>query len=227
MGDDDLKITRSRLNDQVASLLRDKILAGQLAPGQRVRQVEWAEELGVSRMPVRDAFNQLIAEGILHQISSGVVVVAKVDTEDLRDSYYLNAVITSLAARRAARYMDDSDLEELLAVHQSMEEAMQSNDRAAAAELNWTFHRLINLGSKSPRLLALLRTVANSIPHSAFQAIEQWPTVALTEHAELLDALRIHDGDAAADLMLKHVIDGSRHMITQLDKSSSGVTVAV
>jgi DNA-binding GntR family transcriptional regulator len=214
----------TKLSEQLTSILREEVLTGRVRPGQRIVQSEWAERLGVSRMPVRDAVNQLCTEGILVQQQSGQVFAAHIDPDDVRDGYHLNAVLASMAARRAADRISEDDLAELKQLHTRLGEAADAGDRRAASRLNWAFHRTVNLAANSARLTALLRMTTTGIPHRAFEMIDEWPVVAQADHARIIDALTGHDGELAARLMRQHVEAGSRPMLEELRQRLSGET---
>lgn len=213
---DDHRIRRTRLSDQIAGIIREDILTGRLAAGDRIVQSEWAERLGVSRMPVRDAINQLASEGVLSQGESGMALVSKTDPADIRDGYYLNAVVSSLAAGRAAQHITDAEIDELQTTEDSLVKAIADKDFEQASRLNWSFHRSINLASRSPRLIAVLKLLSTSIPHSAFQRLEDWPNRAAQDHDRILAVLRARDSDQAQRLMLEHVQAGSQPMLAEL-----------
>lgn len=206
----------TKLSEQLTAILREEVLTGRLRPGERIVQSEWAERLGVSRMPVRDAVNQLCTEGILVQRQSGQVFAAHIDPDDTRDGYYLNAVLASMAARRAATRITEDQLAELRVIHTRLGEAAGIGDRAEASRLNWAFHRAVNRAANSARLTALLRMTATAVPHSAFEMIDEWPDLAQADHARIIDALAAHDGDDAAWIMQRHIKAGAEPMLTEL-----------
>jgi DNA-binding GntR family transcriptional regulator len=211
------QLQRSRLSDQVASRIRDEILTGRLRTDAHISQVEWAERLGVSRMPIRDAINQLVAEGVLLQTKNGIATVAPLNTADVHDGYYLTAVLCSMTAKHAASRITQEELEQLDRLHEVMVQC-DPNDRARLSELNWQFHAQINKAAHAPRLLALLRTVSTSIPNSAFLRVEDWPAHALQQHGEILVALREQDPARVSDLMFKHIQQGSVSMLSEIDE---------
>lgn len=214
----DIEIGRQMISQQVAAVLRDYVLTGRLKPGERIVQADWAERLKVSRMPVRDAINTLVMQGTLIQSHTGAAVVAEVDARDIKDGYLLNAMISSVAARRAAEVITSEEIDELEDINRDIAAAVRRGDRDRASKLNWQFHRSINHASGSARLRAMLGMLAPSIPHSAFEVIDQWPKQAVADHAEIIEALRKRDGDRTAQLMQKHIETGSSHMLHELDR---------
>jgi DNA-binding GntR family transcriptional regulator len=215
--DGNRRLQRTRLSDQIAGIIRDDVLTGKLRAGEHIGQVEWAERLGVSRMPVRDAITQLSSEGVLSQSGSGQAIVAEIDPADIRDGYYLNAVVSSLAAGRAALRITEEEIAALEAIDKSLRDTIDEGDLEQAAQLNWSFHRAINRAAGSQRLIAILRLLSTSIPHQAFQRLGGWPQHAVQDHKLILQALRDKDSETATHLMLEHVQAGSQPMLAELE----------
>jgi DNA-binding GntR family transcriptional regulator len=216
-------LSRTQLRDQVATVFREMIFSRKLRPGDRIVQSEWAERLGVSRMPVRDAIGRLCAEGLLviDQVA-GSALVADVQLDDIHDSYTVNATILSLVGLRAAQRASDEDLVAIEDVHNQMREAVREDDRATASSLNRQFHKLIGTAARSPRLSAMLRLTDLTVPHSTYN-VKDWPVRSLGEHAGILEALRMRNGELAGELMRRHVESGSELMLTYIaDRDDDG-----
>jgi DNA-binding GntR family transcriptional regulator len=215
------RIQRNRLSSQVADIVREQVLTGELLPGQRIVQAEWAERLGVSRMPVRDAINSLCAEGLLIQRSSGSAEVTPLDLEGMEDVFQLNAMTIALCARRAATRITQEELARLGELNSSMARAVEAGELHEASELNWRFHRVVNLAARSPRLVALLRILVRSIPHGGFEMLPDWPAQACEDHAVIIGALRARDGERAYRVTREHTVNGTEPLLRQLDKRLS------
>ena len=213
---DDERVQRSSLSDQVARVIRDQVLTGRLAAGERVLQTEWATRLGVSRMPVRDAIKRLCTDGILLPSGGGTAIVAKIDQDDLRDAYQLNALALSLAARRAAERGTDQELQELKQVHERLVSAIGTANKELAQRLNIEFHRVVGQLAHSPQLLAVLRLLSTSVSHSSFELIPHWPEHAARDHASILEAILSRDQELAGTLMYDHITAGSSPMVSRL-----------
>ncbi|GAA1851675.1 GntR family transcriptional regulator [Pseudonocardia ailaonensis] len=209
------RVERRSLRDQVAGILRDKILTGDLPADTKVVQSEWAERLGVSRMPVRDAINQLANEGIVKPSRNGTAIVQAINENEIQDGYELNAALSRFAASRAAVRRTEEQLGQLVAIQDDIDTAVSERRLDAASKLNWSFHRLINVSAQSPRLIALLQLLSPSIPHSAFEVIEEWPARAANDHRKIIQALRDQDAAAAGVLVYEHVLAGASAMMTE------------
>ena len=222
--DSDERVQRSSLSDQVATVIRDHVLTGRLPAGERVLQAEWANRLGVSRMPVRDAIKRLCTDGILIPTGVGSATVADIDPEDIRDAYHLNAVALSLAARRAAERASDEEILELKRVHVRLQDAIDGADKDLAQRLNVEFHRVVGKLAHSPQLLAVLRLLSTSVSRSSFDLIPNWPEHAVHDHDHILSAILDRNTEAAGKLMLDHITEGYTPMVSRM---KSGRTVPV
>lgn len=212
-----IAINRSHLSDQVARVIRDQILTGRLRPGERVRQHDWAERLGVSRMPVRDAIKRLCAEGLLVPTDGSSARVITIDPDDVRDAYRLSAVALGLAAARAAQRASEAELAELADIHGVFAADVAAGDRAAAQRSNWLFHRAITRAAHSEHLQAVLRLLSITVPLSSFELIDEWPSQALEDHERILGALQGRDGAAAEEAMAAHVGAVTEPMVSEIE----------
>lgn len=129
-------------------LLREKILAGELAPGTRLLEVYLAEDLGISRTPVRDALSRLAEEGLLERGSKGGFIVRSFTLADALDAIELRGVLEGTAARLAAeRGVDIELMSRLEQIVYMLDEAFDSRgnveDLDSYAELNARFHEML------------------------------------------------------------------------------------
>jgi DNA-binding GntR family transcriptional regulator len=206
-------IPRTKLSDEVAHRIREAILTGRLKAGMRVVQEDWAQRLGVSRMPVRDAVSRLEAEGLVTvSASSGTTTVAEVSESDIEDAYEITAVAAGVAARRAAHRLTTEELAGLRRLHDRLITAVVDQDDAAAQECNFEFHRRINRGSGSARLLSLIRMVSAGVPHFSIREMAELAETTVTDHAEILDALEQRDSDRAMHAIQHHLLS-TRHTV--------------
>ena len=215
--DTSFTLKRSPLSDQVARVIREQILTGRLKPGEKVRQNDWAERLGVSRMPVRDAIRRLCAEGLLVPTEGNSTRVITIDPEDVRDAYRLSAVALGLAAARAAARASDAELAELVRIHRVFAQHVEAGDRAQAQRTNWLFHRAVTRGAHSEHLQAMLRLLSVTVPLSSFELIDDWPPRALEDHERILRALEQRDPEGAGEAMLAHVSAVTDPMVSEIE----------
>ena len=194
---DETPIRRSKLSDEVAHRIREAILSGRLKSGERIVQEEWANRLGVSRMPVRDAVARLEAEGLVTVSTGNGVTVASMSEHDIEDAYEFAAVLVGLAGRRAAVNLSDEDLAGLRQIYERMLVALGEGDRVTAQECTFEIFRQINQASGSARLLALIRLNAASVPLVSVRELPELDDAMIGGHAEILDALEAREPDRA------------------------------
>ncbi|MGP3536047.1 GntR family transcriptional regulator [Microbacterium sp. RD1] len=194
---------RGNLKQEVAQHVRDLILSGELRPGQRIDQDAVATDLGVSRLPVREALITLETEGLVEAIARRGVYVAQLERDDIRDHYAMYGQLSGIAAGRVATSGDA----ELLGQLEDIQRQMRATDDAHEHDrLNYAFHQAINRGGASRRLRSVLRLLSQNMPSAFFaQPVEwEWKETAIAEHDEILAALRAGDGDAASAGLVKH-----------------------
>lgn len=121
-------LTTATLTDQVYGVLRDRILAGQIAPGEFVREQEVSDAVGVSRTPVREALGRLASEGFLERIAHRGFRVPEESIADLLELYPILAALEVLAGSESFPRLDADDLVELREINGAYASAAQRGD---------------------------------------------------------------------------------------------------
>lgn len=195
--------------------LLDEIREGRLGPGERLRETELAERLGVSRTPIREAIRQLEADGIVAHVPRQGATVRTLDYAEVMELYEMRAVFEGTAARLAARAASDIEIDEL----EDMNRALESLGNAPEAfVLNRQFHAALLDAAKNRFLsramaglhktLMILGPTTLAEPARAAQAVE--------EHRAVLDALRARDGASAEAAMRTHIERAQRMRVRSL-----------
>lgn len=205
---------RPNLAEEVAAHIRDAILAGRLKPGQRIDQDAIADELGVSRLPVREALISLDREGLVHTIPRKGSYVSRIDRADIADHYQIFGQVAGLAAARAVSRLDDDEIARLADLHDEMSRA-ESLD--VQQRLNHEFHRTINRGAGSQRMTSMLQLLSRSLPMPYADFPPEWLDEANRQHKDILDAFRRRDTLAAQRAMEQHINASARHAIEVLE----------
>ena len=149
--------------DAVLSELRNAILTGRLVPGDRLREVQLAKELGVSRPTLREAIYQLIHEGLLVQESHKGVSVAEIDASAITDIAVVRSALESIAAKAIASSKDDSARETLRQAWDVYDVAAASDDPVRENDAHLEFHRTIWMASGNTMLQRIWPIVSASI----------------------------------------------------------------
>lgn len=197
---DPLRRRRGGLSDEVATYVRDLILAGSLKPGTKIDQDAIGQALDVSRSPVREALVILGREGLVEVTPRRGASVAHLSPDDIIDHYELFGVVAGRAAAMAAVSLKDDEIAELTAIHQRFEHDSGED----LSDLNNAFHRVIN--SAAPRRTRwLLRHLARSVPARYYEFIDGWDSQAVQHHATILEAITARDPRGARQAMEEHL----------------------
>ncbi len=151
-------ITQKSLAEHIVEDLEQKIIDGRLTPGQRLIEQALCDTFGVSRAPVREAFQILENRGFLVREPRKGVSVAKATRQEAEDIYRIRASLEGLATALAIEKRTPKLLTDLKALHQRMIDAAEADDLEAYQELNQQFHALIIGACKNPRLIRLIES---------------------------------------------------------------------
>jgi DNA-binding GntR family transcriptional regulator len=203
----------------VAGRLRDEIQGGTLSPGTRLRQNDVAKRFGVSTTPVREAFAQLQAEGLVRIDPHRGAVVFHPTVEDLMEFYEIREVLEALAVAQAIPHLDPDGIRELNALIDNMR---KTEDARRWMKLNDEFHLRLYERAHRPRLSAMIENLRDaSTPYiHMFVAGRSPATGANEEHQEILDACIRGDREAAERAVREHLRSASEALAAFLDRSS-------
>lgn len=207
-------LERPNLKAAVALHIRELIFSGQLRPGSKVDQDELARQLGVSKLPVREALITLESEALVHNFPRRGAFVAPLDRTDVRDHYNIFGMVSGLAAERAATALTDEQVDELGELQQRLEASTSPEEQE---RLNFTFHRLINRAGSGERLRSVLLLLGQSLPTRFFLNFPGWSEIAHPDHQDILEALRRRDPDAARRAVEHHLRDSADYAVRILE----------
>lgn len=196
------RVQRRSMAVEVAEHIRSMIFDGRLSAEQRVPQDAIAAELGVSRLPVREALITLETDGLVATEPHRGTFVVPIRSEDIEDHYRLYGMAQGLAAAGAARRITEPVLTRLDELHRSMS---GTDDPDLVHDLNWEFHSLINHTGASRRTLSVLRQLSHNLPREVYGIPQAASPAATRQHAAIIEALRAGDGTAADHLNQEHV----------------------
>lgn len=200
------------MGERLAELLRKQILDGDLAPGTEIRQEALARRHEVSRIPVREALQNLERDGFVIVKPNRRVVVAEITNGDLDDHYEVRALIEGALARRAA--INSESYEDLREAYLVGENLLNSGDTAALVQANEVFHRAVWEASGSARLYSIANHLWTGIPpYRAFLFPHGIPS-SIQEHLQILEAITGGHEERAQDLMSQHIL-GARDDVLQ------------
>jgi DNA-binding GntR family transcriptional regulator len=151
--------TYRTMQEIVYDTIRDAILSGRYRPGQRLVADELAKEIGVSRMPVREALHRLEATGLVTLTPHRGAVVNELSESEIIEIYHIRAVLDGLATRLAAPHLAKPDYDRLNAILDEMAAAAKVKDLDRVLRVNRDFHQRIWQAAHAPRLHSLLENL--------------------------------------------------------------------
>lgn len=200
-------ITRQVLHQQVAQRLRQRIVEGALPPGAKLNERELAEELAVSRTPLREAIRMLAAEGLVALLPNRGAVVAQLSMQDVADTFEVIARLEGASGELAAARITPAALAEVQALHVEMLAAWTRRDLPAYYRHNAAIHDAINAAAGNAVLTATYRQLNARLQAWRFRSNfdeRKW-AAAVQEHERMVALLAARDGAALRALLEAHV----------------------
>lgn len=207
------------LRGKVFNTLRQQILDGRYRPGDSLIEMKLAEELGVSRTPIREAIRQLELEGLVTSIPNKGVIVRGITKKDIEDIYTIREVLEGLAARWAAEKIDDEELQELKDKYELMEFYTSKGDIEQVAKLNTEFHEIIFRATKSGVLQHILSDFQYYVQWARYRSLKSPGRAqkALEEHKLILEAFQKRDLKSAENVVTSHIINSSINLKNHIE----------
>ena len=199
---------RATLKTQVYEYLKEKIILGDLKPGERLIEEKIAEELNISRSPIREAIQMLEKDRILNVNRSGGVTVVQPTIEDYQYLYECRVVMEPLAAFYAAERCTPEKLEAIRESLLRMRDISAFKDTKDIREAKIDFHESLAEASLNPFLISMISQfrVINSFYRKAIlHEKPQHFTEALTEHQNIFQAIADQEPELARKLMKEHI----------------------
>jgi len=209
-----LEVPRS-LSEDAADRIREQIVLGGFRQGEHLKETRIAEQLNVSRGPVREAFKILRAEGLLAEEPHRGTFVVSLTAKDVRDIYELRAAVEELAVRTVCRQQDPAALAKLRSLMGDLRKAASSADNAAVTRADLAFHDGLCALSGNvrvhdvflryvPMLRGLVRLDEQIMP-SMDEVVRQ--------HQPIVDAIESGDEELAARLAREHSLEAGRLLV--------------
>lgn len=195
------------LREIVFSTMRLAIIEGDFKPGQRLMEVQLAEQMGVSRTPVREAIRKLELEGLVVMVPRKGAYVAGLSSEDIKEVVEIRAVLEGFAAKKASQNSTTSDIERLEAILKSFEEAVKENNIVDLINYDTDFHDVIYKTAKNSKLIQMLNGLREQVQRYRVAYFTQIHDIQklLQEHRSMLDAIIAKDGNLAREISEKHI----------------------
>lgn len=205
-------VQRTSLADQAYAIVRDAIQIGGLKPGMRLVERRLAEQLGISRTPLREAMIRLAQDGVLYVPPSGGMAVAPVDKADAIEWYAIRKGLEGYAARVATERADARLLSGLRSIAIRQHDFLDPLDPRALDRLNNEFHVKLYAGTGMPRLAELIDSFRSRALHYFVYGVYT-PDEArrgVDDHARIVEVMSRGDGDLVEKLLREHIAHSER-----------------
>jgi DNA-binding GntR family transcriptional regulator len=208
------------LRDVVFEHLRNAILSGGLKPGERLMEVQLAEQLGVSRTPVREAIRKLELEGLVIMVARKGAYVADVSIKDILDVLEVRSVLEGLAASLAAERMTEEELEELELISYHFKKYIESGDVDGMIEKDREFHDRIFRSTRNPKLIQIAQGLQEQVHRFRMTYFAEYnkSKTLLSEHQAILEAISDRDATKAQQLAQHHIEEMENTLVSFADK---------
>jgi DNA-binding GntR family transcriptional regulator len=214
-------LEKKPLRSEVFELLRRRIVSGDYALGEWLRQEEIANELDVSPTPVREALDQLVAEGLAERIPYRGVRVLQLTAEEIIDAYVFRLLLEVTAARLSACNLSQEQARHLKAILREAERMLDLDDLSAYQHLNRQLHQGIAAASGNQLLAQLYKQVANRFPDwMMYGDLAEQPELRrsalerdVEQHRILIALITSHQADAASRQAMKHMQDVGEELV--------------
>ena len=192
---------------QLTTLLREKILSGELKPGERLMEIQLANKLGVSRTPIREAIRKLELEGLVLMIPRKGAEVAEITEKNLRDVLEVRCALEELAVQLACDRIDEEGVKELRAAADTFRKVLDRDDITQIAQADVAFHDVIFKATDNKRLIQLLNNLREQMYRYRIEYLKKkecYPQI-LHEHQEIIESIAGRDKERATNVTGIHI----------------------
>ncbi len=203
------RVKRVSLSRQVATALREAIVRGDLKAGERLVEMEIAQQMGTSQAPVREALQRLELDGLVERQSRTATYVSDISMDEMYEIALIRTTVEGLAIRHTAKCITPEQCDELELLVQQMRQTALSNRVAELTGYDLEFHRRICEWSGKKVLIRVWRPLYHQWQRMLF-ATHPLAFSDLTEiadlHQEIVEMLKKKDADGAEQLMTEHIL---------------------
>lgn len=211
---------RKSAPDVIADQLRIEILLGQVAGGTQLKQSEVAARFKSSIVPVREAFQRLVTEGLAFSQHNRGVTVVRTSAEEFEEVTQLRLLLEPFALLRSAPHLTGPDFERAAAALKRS----STSDVLERAALHWEFHRILYSRCNMPRLIAQIAGLHLCVNRYVLSA---WSSEGVSEHwdeshGQILDALKLGNAALANKIIIQQIEEASQRVLQKLHRSTAG-----
>lgn len=208
------------LRELVFDALREAIINGTLKPRERLMEIQLAEELGVSRTPIREALRKLELEGFIVMVPRKGAYVADISFKDIADVFEIRAALEALAAGLAAERITDEELEDMERLVAEKAEAISGYDMDRLIRVDTLFHDAIYKASRNQRLTNIINNLREQIQRYRTTSLAYPGRMkrSLEEHRGIVEAIQSRDPQIAQQVAREHIENAETSIIEAIKK---------
>jgi DNA-binding GntR family transcriptional regulator len=222
MSADIVSLPQTALHQHAQEKLRQMLIEGRIAPGDKLNERELSEGLALSRTPLREAIRTLAAEGLVDLIPNRGAFAVQLTETDVANTFEVMAGLEGMSGELAATRITDDELSEITAMHYEMLAAFTRRDLSGYYRLNAKIHEAINAAAKNPVLTHTYARVNARLQALRFRSNQddaKWKR-AVKEHEQMIDALATRDAVGLREALRQHLFH-KRDAVLELMRESS------
>ncbi|MDD4084954.1 MAG: GntR family transcriptional regulator [Acidaminococcaceae bacterium] len=208
------------LRELVCEKIRQAITSGIFKSGERLMEIQLAEEMGVSRTPVREAIRKLELEGFVVMIPRRGTYVADISIKDLTEVYEIRTALDVLAAGLAAERISDEELEAMQRLLVEIGEYIEEGNLEKIVETDTAFHDILYQASRNERLVSIINNLREQITTLRGRSMHYPGRLAntLAEHRIIVDSLAQRDSEKAQKAVREHMENAEQTLLKAIEE---------
>ena len=207
------------LREVVCETLREAIRSGVLKPGERLMEIQLADELGVSRTPVREAMRKLELEGYVIMLPRRGTYVANISIRDINEVFEIRTTLDALASGFAAERITEEELEQLERLLVSIGENIETRNMKKVVEDDMEFHDILYKASRNQRLVGIISNLREQMTRFRSMSMSYPGRLkkTLEEHSRLVEAIAQRDVELAQKLAVEHMENSEQTLLIDME----------
>lgn len=211
------------LREIVFEHLRESIILGKMPPGERLMEIQLAEQLGVSRTPVREAIRKLELEGLVIMEPRKGAYVSEVSLKDIKDALEIRVSLEGLGAYLAAERIEKNELEMLIKKHEELKEYADKKDVAGILEKDAELHEIIFNAARNSKLIDMVDSLREQVQRFriSYVSTHEQASQLYKEHKKIIDAIVKRDKEMAKKYAEEHIEISKKHIVSHFTNKSN------
>lgn len=210
------------IRDEVYLSIKEAILTGELAPGERISIGRLLQEIGFSPTPIREALLKLEQEGFVSRLPRGGFIVSRFTQKDIDQIFDIRSLLESYAVGLAIQHIKKEDILWLERNIKESEQYIQKKEWNKVSTLNTEFHDYLNGLSKNERLLSIINGLRDQIFQfrSAILRVPMKAKISIDHHKKMIDAIKRREVELLKKLTQEHIQIGKEVILAEIHKGT-------